>query len=323
MISISVRYFYEHNREDLELEVLAGENGMERVIRIARIQKPGLALAGYLDQLHRERVQVLGQTEISYLSTLDPDIAHQRVSDLCTAGVACLIVAKGLEVPEALVKLSEKHNVPLLRSPEISSTLIRRVTTYLEDVLAPETSVHGCLVDVFGVGILFLGKSGIGKSECALGLVERGHRLVGDDIVVIKRKASDVLFASGADLIKYHMEIRGLGIINIKDLYGVSSIRQNKKIELVVELVEWQQGVEIDRLGLDEHKYSILGVDIPYLKIPVRPARDLSLIIEVAARNHLLKRMGYNAAQEFDEKLFDKMTGNAWRNEKPDLESVE
>jgi len=323
MISISVRYFYEHNREDLGFEVLAGENGMERVIRIARIQKPGLALAGYLDQLHKERVQVLGQTEISYLSTLDPDIAHQRVSDLCTAGVACLIVAKGLEVPEALIKLSEKHNVPLFRSPEISSTLIRRVTTYLEDVLAPETSVHGCLVDVFGVGILFLGKSGIGKSECALGLVERGHRLVGDDIVVIKRKASDVLFASGADLIKYHMEIRGLGIINIKDLYGVSSIRQNKKIELVVELVEWQQGVEIERLGLDEHKYSILGVDIPYLKIPVRPARDLSLIIEVAARNHLLKRMGYNAAQEFDEKLFDKMTGNAWRNEKPDLESVE
>lgn len=323
MISISVRYFYEHNREDLGFEVLAGENGMERVIRIARIQKPGLALAGYLDQLHKERVQVLGQTEISYLSTLDPDISHQRVSDLCTAGVACLIVAKGLEVPEALVKLSEKHNVPLLRSPEISSTLIRRVTTYLEDVLAPETSVHGCLVDVFGVGILFLGKSGIGKSECALGLVERGHRLVGDDIVIIKRKASDVLFASGADLIKYHMEIRGLGIINIKDLYGVSSIRQNKKIELVVELVEWQQGVEIERLGLDEHKYSILGVDIPYLKIPVRPARDLSLIIEVAARNHLLKRMGYNAAQEFDEKLFDKMTGNAWRNEKPDLESVE
>jgi HPr kinase/phosphorylase len=323
MISISVRYFYEHNREDLELEVLAGENGMERVIRIARIQKPGLALAGYLDQLHRERVQVLGQTEISYISTLDPDIAHQRISDLCTAGVACLIIAKGLEVPEALVKLSEKHKVPLLRSPEISSTLIRRVTNYLEDVLAPETSVHGCLVDVFGVGSLFLGKSGIGKSECALGLVERGHRLVGDDIVVIKRKASDVLFASGSDLIKYHMEIRGLGIINIKDLYGVSSIRQNKKIELVVELVEWQQGAEIDRLGLDEHKYSILGVDIPYLKIPVRPARDLSLIIEVAARNHLLKRMGYNAAQEFDEKLFDKMTDNAWRNEKPDLESVE
>jgi len=323
MISISVRYFYEHNREDLGLEVLAGESGMDRIIRIARIQKPGLALAGYLDQVHSERVQILGQTEISYLSTLDPELAYQRVSDLFSSGVACLVIAKGLEIPDSLYGLSEEHNVPLLRSPEISSALIRRVTTYLEDVLAPETSVHGCLVDVFGVGILFLGKSGIGKSECALGLVERGHRLVGDDVVVIKRKVPDVLVASGADLIKYHMEIRGLGIINIKDLYGVSSIRRNKKIELVVELVEWQQGDEIDRLGLDERSYSILEVDIPYLKIPVRPARDLSLIIEVAARNHLLKRMGYNAAQEFDEKLFDKMTAKGWKNEKPDLESVE
>jgi HPr kinase/phosphorylase len=323
MISIPVRYFYEHNREDLHMEILAGQDGMDRQIRIARIQKPGLALAGYLDQLHRERVQVLGQTEISYLATLDPGLAEQRMRDVYSAEVSCLIVAKALDVPDVFLDLANEYKVPLFRSPEISSTLIRRITTYLEEILAPETSVHGCLVDVYGVGILLLGKSGIGKSECALGLVERGHRLVGDDVIVIKRRVPRFLFGSGADLIKYHMEIRGLGIINIKDLYGVSSIRRSKKIELVVELVEWLQGEEVERVGLDEHTYSILGVEIPFLKIPVRPARDLSLIIEVAARNHLLKRMGYNAAQEFDREFHRKMEEGDWEKDKPDLGSVE
>jgi HPr kinase/phosphorylase len=173
------------------------------------------------------------------------------------------------------------------------------------------------------VGILLIGKSGIGKSECALGLVERGHRLVGDDVVVIKRKVPGVLFGSAADLIKYHMEIRGLGIINIKDLFGVSSIRQNKKIELVVELVEWLQDLKVERLGLDDHTYSILDVDIPYLMIPIRPARDLTMIVEVAARNHLLKRMGYNAAREFDDTLFRRMSDRSRKLDKPDLGSVE
>ncbi|UCF32112.1 MAG: HPr(Ser) kinase/phosphatase [bacterium] len=323
MVTIPVRYFFEHNREDLHLEVLAGKGGMDRQIRIARIQKPGLALAGYIDQLHRERVQVLGQTEISYLGTLDPQLADRRIKELCLAEVSCLIVAKGLAVPDRLVELAEEHKVPLFRSPEISSTLIRRVTTYLEEVLAPETSLHGCFVDVYGVGILLLGKSGIGKSECALGLIERGHRLVGDDVIVIRRKGPGVLFGSGAELIKHHMEIRGLGIINIKDLYGVSSIRKTKKLELVVELVEWDQNIDVERVGLEEHTYSILGIEIPYLKIPVRPARDLSLIMEVAARNHLLKRMGYNAAQELDRQFHSQLNEDKWEREKPDLGSVE
>jgi HPr kinase/phosphorylase len=323
MISIPVQYLYEHNREDLDLEVLAGADGMERVIRIARIQKPGLALAGYLDQLHSERVQVLGETELSYLATLDMDVAQSRMKSLCSADVSCLIVAKGLDLPPGLKELCDSYKLPLFRSREISSSLIRRVTTYLEDVLAPETNIHACLVDVSGVGILLIGKSGIGKSECALGLVERGHRLVGDDVVIIKRKVPGVLFGSAADMIRYHMEIRGLGIINIKDLFGVSSIRRSKKVELVVELVEWLEGTDVDRVGLDERTYAILGVEIPYLRIPVRPARDLRLIIEMAARNHLLKRMGYNAAVEFDRKLAREMAGNERYREKPDLGSVE
>jgi HPr kinase/phosphorylase len=178
-------------------------------------------------------------------------------------------------------------------------------------------------VDVYGVGILLIGKSGIGKSECALGLVERGHRLVGDDVVVIRRKIQDAIFGSAADLIKYHMEIRGLGILNIKDLFGVSSIRQSKKIELVVELVEWHEDLDIERLGLDERTYSILGLDIPYLKIPVRPARDLTMIIEVAARNHLLRRMGFNAARDFDDTLHERLSGRPRNMSKPDLGSME
>jgi len=323
MISIPVRYLYEHMSEDLDLEILSGEKGMDRAIRIARIQKPGLALAGYLDQLHRERVQILGATEISYLKTLDKDLADKRLDQLCAAGVSCLIIAKSIEVPRSLSGLCDLHEVPLLRSPEITSSLIRRVTTYLEDVLAPETSVHGCLVDTYGVGILLIGKSGIGKSECALGLIERGHRLVGDDVVVIRRKVQDAIFGSAADLIKNHMEIRGLGILNIKDLFGVSSIRQSKKIELVVELVQWDEDLSVERLGLDERIYSILGLDIPYLKIPVRPARDLTMIIEVAARNHLLQRMGFYAAREFDETLHERLSGKSRDMSKPDLGSME
>ena len=323
MISIPVRYLYEHLNEDLNLEILAGEKGMDRAIRIARIQKPGLALTGYLDQLHRERVQILGATEISYLKTLDKDLADERLEQLCSAGVSCLIIAKSLEVPRSLPGLCDLHEVSLLRSPEITSSLIRRITTYLEDVLAPETSVHGCLVDVYGVGILIIGKSGIGKSECALGLVERGHRLVGDDVVVIRRKVQDAIFGSAADLIKYHMEIRGLGILNIKDLFGVSSIRQNKKIELVVELVEWFEDLNVERLGLDALTYSILDLDIPYLKIPVRPGRDLTMIIEVAARNHLLQRMGFYAAREFDDTLHERLSGRLRDMGKPDLGSME
>ena len=323
MTSIPVRILYEHNREDLNLEILAGFNGLDRNIRIARIQKPGLALAGYLDQLHNERVQILGQTELSYLKTLDTELADQRLDQLCSADVSCLIITKDLVPPPTLLDYCKRYELPLFRTSEISSILRRRITTYLEDMLAPETSMHGCLIDVYGVGIFIIGKSGIGKSECALGLIERGHRLVGDDLVVIRRKVPGVLFGRAAELIKHHMETRGLGIINIKDLFGVSSIRQNKKIELVIELVEWQKDLEVERLGLDEHKYSILDVEIPHLRIQVRPGRDLTMILEVAARNHLLKRMGYHAAEEFEKTFSERMSGETPKKVKPDLGSIE
>jgi HPr kinase/phosphorylase len=323
MISIPVRTLYEHNREDLKLEILAGFNGLDRNITAPRIQKPGLALAGYLDQLQSETVQILGRTEFSYLGTLDRELSEKRFEQLCSSDISCIVITNDLEPPPAILASCDRYNLTLFRTSEISSSLIRQVTTYLEDILSPETSIHGCLVDVYGVGILIIGKSGIGKSECALGLIERGHRLVGDDLVVIRKKVPGVLFGRATELIKHHMEIRGLGIINIKDLFGVSSIRQNKKIELVAELVGWHKDQEVERLGLDEHTYAILDVEIPHLRVQVRPGRDLTLILEVAARNHLLKRMGYHAAKEFERAFSERMSRKQPEQVKPDPESVE
>jgi len=317
MTGIHVRIFYEQNREDLGLEVLAGSEGMDRNIGAPRIQKPGLALAGFLDQLREERIQILGQTELSFLKTLDPGLAERRLGELASSDVSCLILTRSLDPPECLPVLCEKHRLPLFRSPHSSSVLIRNIVNYLEDILAPEVCQHGCLVDVFGVGIFIIGESGIGKSECALGLIERGHRFVADDLVVIRNKVPGILVGHAADLIRNHMEIRGLGIINIKDLFGVSSIRVGQKIDLVVELVRWQPEAKIERLGLDEKSYSILDVEVPHLEIQVRPGRDLTLILEVAARNHLLKRMGFHAAREFEKDLNEILR----EKEKPDRES--
>jgi HPr kinase/phosphorylase len=217
--------------------------------------------------------------------------------------VACLVVTKDLEVPAEMAAAAEEAGVPLLRSSHLSSTFIQNVQSYLEDQLTASSSMHGVLLDVLGVGILLLGKSGIGKSEIALDLVMRGHRLVADDIVEVKRRTQDAVVGSGSEIIKHHMEIRGLGIINIKDLFGVAAIRERKKIEIVLELVEWDPSVEYDRLGVDDRKFRILDVEIPMLVVPVRPGRNMTTIIEVAARNHLLKLQGHHSAREFQERL--------------------
>jgi HPr kinase/phosphorylase len=217
--------------------------------------------------------------------------------------VACLVVTKGLDIPPEMAAAAEEHGVPILRTSHLSSTFIESVQNYLEDILTAQTSMHGVLLDVFGVGILLLGKSGIGKSEIALDLVMRGHRLVADDIVDVKRRSADAVQGAGSEIIKHHMEIRGLGIINIKDLFGVASIRERKKIEIVLELVEWDPTVEYDRLGVEEKKFRILDVEIPMLIVPVRPGRNMTTIVEVAARNHLLKLQGHHSAREFQERL--------------------
>jgi HPr kinase/phosphorylase len=303
MDAIRVGALLDDKKFDLRLSLVAGKQGLSRRISSARIQKPGLVLAGFTEHLHKERVQVFGNTELSYLSTLPRERAIDVLRRFFAADVACLVVTKGLEPPPELIAAAEEAGTPVLRTSHLSSTFIESIQTYLEDILTAQTSMHGVLLDVFGVGILLLGKSGIGKSEIALDLVMRGHRLVADDIVDVKRKSPEAVFGAGSDIIKHHMEIRGLGIINIKDLFGVASIRERKKIEIVLELVEWDPAVEYDRLGVEERKFRILDVEIPMLVVPVRPGRNMTTIVEVAARNHLLKLQGHHSAREFQERL--------------------
>jgi HPr kinase/phosphorylase len=305
--SLSIEDLLHDAEYDLALILLAGRGGLSNTITTPRIQKPGLALTGYTEHLHAERVQILGNTEISYLRQLPAEAAVAHIDTLCSFPIACFVVTMDLEPPDYLRLASEKAGIPLLRTSHISSTFISLVTKYLEERLLPVTHLHGVLMDVYGVGVLLLGKSGIGKSECALDLVIRGHRLVADDVVRIRKKMPSALVGSAAEPLQFRMEIRGLGIINIKDLFGISAIREKKIVNLVIELVEWESSEEYDRLGIDEQGYTIIDVELPYLKIPVRYGRNLTSIIEVAARNFLLKGMGYNSSREFQENLLARM----------------
>ena len=286
----------------LELRVLAGASGLKRAIKVPRIQKPGLALTGWDEQLHDERVLVLGGTEIEYLAAITPEGRELAVRTVMASRPVTVIVSRGLEPPPELVRGCDEAQVPLLSSNLVTSELIVRVSGWLQEQMAPATSIHGVLLDVLGIGILLLGKSGIGKSETALDLVVRGHRLVADDIVHIRQKGGHV-FGSGSGIIRHHMEIRGLGIINIKDLFGIAAVRETKKVELVVELVDWDADEEYERLGVDERRYPILDIAVPMVRLPVRPGRSIATIIEVAARNQLLKLQGHNSAREFQERL--------------------
>jgi HPr kinase/phosphorylase len=306
-ISLSLQELLNDSEYGLGLTLLAGERGLAHRVTSSRIQKPGLALAGYTEHLHPARIQVLGNTEISYLKQSDDQIASESIQRLCSFPISCFIVTKGLVPPQFLLDHAEASGIPVLGTQHQSSTFISLITKFLEERLLPTTHMHGVLMDVLGVGILLSGKSGVGKSECALDLVIRGHRLVADDMIFIKKKMPAALVGQSEEAIQHLMEIRGLGIINIKDLYGVSSIREKKIIDMQLELVEWDPDHEYDRLGVDDRRVTILGVEIPHICIPVRPGRNLGSIIEVAARNFLLKGMGYHSARDFQERLMARM----------------
>ena len=320
MISIQVAEFLRDNEYHLNLELVAGKKGLLKKITIPRIQKPGLALTGDTSNLHSGRLQILGKSEITYLNGLPGKKHRSVVEKICKIDLSAMVITRGNAVPPVLLEEAENNSIPLFTTNLLTSTFINRVTKFLEDKLTASTNIHGVLMDDFGVGIMIVGKSGIGKSEAALDLILRGHRLVADDIVEIKKKPPATLSGMSSEIIKYHMEIRGLGIINIEDLFGVAAIRDRKVIEIVVELVEWDPQEEYDRLGMEEQHYPILDVKVPYLKIPVRPGRNVTTIIEVAARNHLLKQRGHFSAQEFDEKLArdlqsrDKLNKTLWNS---------
>jgi HPr kinase/phosphorylase len=287
---------------ELEIEAVAGTSGVGRTVSVPRIQKPGLALAGWPEQLHEERVLVLGGTEIDYLVDHPPDRRAAGIATMMASDPACVVVCRGRRPPLELVAAAEERGVLLVVSALLTSDFIATVTAWMADRLAPETDLHGVLLDVLGIGVLVIGKSGIGKSETALDLVVRGHRLVADDVIRIRRQGGGVVGRS-AGLIAHHMEIRGIGIINVKDLFGIAAVRETKKIELLIELREWSSEEEYDRLGFDDRTEDILGCAVPALRLPVRPGRNLATLVEVAARNQLLKVQGTHSARAFRDQL--------------------
>lgn len=304
MSEITVHEFYEHIRDAVQLRLCAGEQGLERVISSNRIQKPGLALAGFTGFVNSGRVQILGETELSFLETLPDEIRGSALKGLVNCNVACIIVTKGQLVPAELIESCQETGTPLFVSPARSSEVIRKTIAYLDDLLSPRCSLHGVLVDVDGIGVLIIGASGIGKSECALDLVSRGHRLVADDVVEIRRRGED-LVGQASELIRNLIEVRGLGILNVAELFGVAATRDHKRIELMIELEFWNEGTTYDRTGLETTYKDILGVPVRSLLVPVQPGRNVAGIVEVAARNHLLMLRGHHAARELNERIQD------------------
>jgi HPr kinase/phosphorylase len=306
--SVTVRLVLHESGSVLRLHLAAGRSGLDRQIHLSRVQRPGLALTGFTDYLRYGRVQIVGGSEVSYLAKLPAGRRKAILARLAKADITCFVVTKGLAVPPELLAAAEANGVPLLTTPLQSTEFIKQLTSYLDQRLAQRTLLHAVLLDVFGLGVLVMGESGIGKSECALELIDRGHRLVADDVVELMRTA-DALVGSSPDLTRNHMEIRGVGVLNIKDLYGVSSIGTPRRVELVVGLERWEAGREYDRLGLRDEKFSLLGLDVPLIRMPVAPGRNIALLVEVAARNQLLKFRGYDAARRLAEQV-DALIGN-------------
>jgi HPr kinase/phosphorylase len=279
-----------------DLTVHAGHDGLDRVIEQVSLQKTGLALAGLPQYLEDGRVLLFGRSEIRYLEALEPEERRRRVADVLGSGLPCIVVTAGLSLDPLLLEGADQLRVPVLRTDLPTSASLVALTSILDDCLAPSTLLHGVVVDVLGLGVLLLGESGVGKSECALDLVVRGHRLVADDAVDVRRRAGTTLIGSSPTLTRHHMEVRGLGIMNLQDLFGVASTRGSIALELIVRLVRWEAETEYERLGLDEEYLTLLDVPLPIVTLPVAPGRNIGILVEVAARRHLLRARGVSAA---------------------------
>ncbi|MGA9226651.1 MAG: HPr(Ser) kinase/phosphatase [Mesobacillus sp.] len=288
-----------------DMELVSGEDGINRPITTTDISRPGLEIAGYFEYYPAERLQLLGKTELTFFEKLDPRDKAFRMEKLCTDITPGIIVTRDMEVPPELIEAAERESVPVMRTKQKTTRVSSHLTNYLESKLAPTTAVHGVLVDIYGIGVLITGKSGVGKSETALELVKRGHRLVADDCVEIRQEDIGNLIGNSPELIEHLLEIRGLGILNVMTLFGAGAVRSHKRITLIINLEIWDQKKSYDRLGLDEETMKIIDTDVTKLTIPVRPGRNLAVIIEVAAMNFRLKRMGVNAAEQFTNRLSD------------------
>lgn len=288
---------------DLGLEVLCAEHELHRRISNPRVQKPGLAFAGYFDYIKPGRVQIVGASESRYLDSLDSDERQLRFEHITGLEIPVIIVTKGLTPPPDLLALCTERGLPVLSSPVLSSTIIKRISYFLEERLVPSTTLHGVLLDLFGLGVLLIGASGVGKSECALDLITRGHSLVADDRVTVRRFPNDDLVGLCEGPLRHHMELRGIGIINIQDLFGLAAVRERKALDLVIELERWRENESYDRLGLDESTHEILDISLPFIRMPVALGRNVSILVEIAARNQLLKGQGHHSAKEFARRI--------------------
>ena len=297
----------ERLRETLQLEQVAGANGLDREVTNPEISSPGLALAGYVDRFPHDRLQVFGETEVTYLQSLDAKQRRRNLHQFFSFPMPSAFITKRQKLPDELIEEADAASVPVFRSGLKTNEFFRRAKPWLEEEFAPSTTIHGSLADVFGVGLLFVGKSGIGKSECVLDLVERGHRLVADDVVVVKRRGADVLIGRGHELQRHYMEIRGVGFVDVPAVFGIRAVRQQKRIEVVVQLEEWRQDAVIERTGLDQQATSVLDVELPKITVHLNPGKNITVIAEVIAMNHLLHYSGVNPAERFNERLIKHM----------------
>jgi len=301
--SISIGFLLESNKERLKLTSLTGDVGLHKEIKDKNLHRPGLALAGYVQLFRFDRVQIFGNTEMRYLEQLDKDQRRLAMDNIFQFDIPCIVIANNNQVDEYFLENAIKRQIPVLQSPFETTKFIYFLSDFLDDQFSPQTVVHGSFVDVYGVGLLLIGRSGIGKSEIALDLLERGHRLVADDVVMITRKGEGILMGSGTDLVKHFMEIRGLGLIDVRSMFGIRAIRFQKRIELVIELMEWRPDEEYTRTGLDDEGINILEVSVPRVELPIFPGKNVTVICEVIALNYLLKHYGYDAAKEFTKRL--------------------
>jgi HPr kinase/phosphorylase len=303
MKTLTVEMLFNLKQKDLAFTLLSKKKGLSKEITTPELSRPGLAFAGFTDTYAYDRIQVLGETEVQYLKSLEPSMRYDKIKILFSQfDIPCFVITKGLFPTKELVFLADEHNIPVIQSRLATVALYHGLSNFLQDWFAPSKSIHGTLVDVFGVGILVTGQSGIGKSECALELVSRGHRLISDDVVRIKKRM-DIIMGEANQQLGHFMEIRGIGLLDIETMFGIRSIRMQKRVETQVELIPWRHNMDYERIGLKERFNRILDIEIPIIYLPVSPGKSIAAIVEVIAMNHMLKVYGHNAAEVFNDRI--------------------
>lgn len=305
---VTVEKFYTDHRSELELRLVAGAAGLKKIIREPTVNRPGLALAGFTKYFASKRIQAIGSAESSFLKSLGPEEREKRYENLLSHNIPCVVFSRNINPDKQFLRVAEKKNIPVFRTPLITMRFINLATITLEWMFAPRGTEMGSMVDILGMGVIVKGESGIGKSECVLALIERGYSLVADDITKVTMIDGNRVIGTSAELTRDHMEVRGIGIINVAQMFGVKAIRKDKQVDLIVSLKTWNDVPNVDRLGMEDTNVRILGIEIPHITIPVRPGRDIARLVEVAALQQKLKASGHNAAKELNEKLIARMT---------------